>query len=59
MHNCRYSLSVNVIGFMYSGLQVCDLGKYFVTKKYIVEHPLRGFFNFSMDQVRQSSLSDL
>ncbi|KAF7819595.1 CASP-like protein 4A1 [Senna tora] len=47
----RCTLSVNVIGSMYSALQVSDLIKYFITKKYILGHPLRGFFNFSMDQI--------
>ena len=45
----RYSLSVNIIGFVYSLLQICDLIKYFITKSHIVEHRLRNFFNFTMD----------
>lgn len=47
----RYSLSVNVIGFVYSALQICDLVKYLITKKHIVEHKLRGYFTFALDQV--------
>ncbi|GAU13073.1 hypothetical protein TSUD_173730 [Trifolium subterraneum] len=46
----RYSLSVNVIGFVYSALQICDLVKYLMTKKHIVEHTLRGYFTFALDQ---------
>lgn len=48
----RYSLSVNVIGFVYSGLQICDLVRYLTTGKHIVEHQLRGYFTFALDQVR-------
>ncbi|MED6188009.1 hypothetical protein PIB30_081867 [Stylosanthes scabra] len=47
----RYSLSVNAIGFVYSGLQICDLLKYIFTRKHIVEHQLRGLFSFVMDQI--------
>ncbi|CAJ2669789.1 unnamed protein product [Trifolium pratense] len=47
----RYSLSVNVIGFVYSALQICDLVKYLMTKKHIVEHTLRGYFTFALDQI--------
>ncbi|XP_050913211.1 CASP-like protein 4A1 isoform X2 [Lathyrus oleraceus] len=46
----RYSLSVNVIGFVYSGLQICDLVKYLISRKHIVEHGLRGYFTFALDQ---------
>ncbi|XP_054779438.1 CASP-like protein 4A3 isoform X2 [Prosopis cineraria] len=46
----RYTFSVNVIAFVYSGLQVIGLVKYLITGKYILQHRLRGFFNFSMDQ---------
>ncbi|KAL5057461.1 hypothetical protein RYX36_029065 [Vicia faba] len=47
----RYSLSVNVIGFVYSGLQICDLVKYLISRKHIVEHRLRGYFTFALDQI--------
>ncbi|CAK8541253.1 unnamed protein product [Lathyrus sativus] len=47
----RYSLSVNVIGFVYSGLQICDLVKYLISRKHIVDHRLRGYFTFSLDQI--------
>ncbi|XP_028785031.1 CASP-like protein 4A3 [Neltuma alba] len=47
----RYNFSVNVIGFVYSGLQVIGLVNYFITGKYLSQHRLRGFFNFSMDQI--------
>lgn len=52
---CRYSLSVNVIGFVYSGLQICDLVKYLISRKHIVEHGLRGYFTFALDQVTKVS----
>ncbi|XP_058772242.1 CASP-like protein 4A1 [Vicia villosa] len=47
----RYSLSVNVIGFVYSGLQICDLVKYLISRKHIVEHRLQGYFTFALDQI--------
>ncbi|KAK7273515.1 hypothetical protein RIF29_14567 [Crotalaria pallida] len=47
----RYSLSVNVIGFVYSGFQICDLVKYLITGKHLVDHRLRGYFSFALDQV--------
>ncbi|KAG4940609.1 hypothetical protein JHK84_044750 [Glycine max] len=47
----RYSLSVNVIGFVHSALQICDLGRYFATGKHLVEHQLRGYFTFALDQI--------
>ncbi|KAK4282428.1 hypothetical protein QN277_013807 [Acacia crassicarpa] len=47
----RYNFSVNVIGFVYSGLQVIGLINYFITGKYLLQHRLRGFFSFSMDQI--------
>lgn len=48
----RYCLSVNVIGFVYSALQIFDLGKYFVTKRHTIDPKLRGYLNFAMDQVK-------
>ncbi|KAI4346985.1 hypothetical protein L6164_007841 [Bauhinia variegata] len=47
----KYSLSVNVIGFVYSLFQVSDLVKYLMTRKHLVQHQLWGYFNFSMDQI--------
>ncbi|KAI4350701.1 hypothetical protein L6164_005131 [Bauhinia variegata] len=47
----KYSLSANAIGFLYSLFQVSDLIKYLITRKYIVQHQLRSYLNFSMDQV--------
>ncbi|XP_027352592.1 CASP-like protein 4A1 [Abrus precatorius] len=47
----RYSLSVNVIGFAYSGLQMCDLVVYLNSGKHIVEHQLRGYLTFAVDQI--------
>lgn len=52
-------MAVNVIGFVYSGLQICDLGLYLSTGKHVVEHRLRVYFSFALDQVNHvlSSLS--
>ncbi|XP_014497059.1 CASP-like protein 4A1 [Vigna radiata var. radiata] len=47
----RYSLSVNVIGFMHSGLQICDLWRYLATGKHVVDHQLWGYFTFALDQI--------
>ncbi|KAE9590425.1 hypothetical protein Lal_00028079 [Lupinus albus] len=47
----KYSLSVNAIGFVYSGLQICALIKYFITKKHTLNPLLRGYNNFAMDQI--------
>ncbi|XP_027922361.1 CASP-like protein N24 [Vigna unguiculata] len=47
----KYCLSVNVIGFVYSALQIFDLGKYFITKRHTMNPKLRAYLNFAMDQV--------
>ncbi|XP_073225196.1 CASP-like protein 4A3 [Cicer arietinum] len=47
----RYCLSINVIGFAYSGLQACDLAFQLVTHKHMIGHSLRYHFQFFMDQV--------
>ncbi|KAK9925284.1 hypothetical protein M0R45_033612 [Rubus argutus] len=47
----RYCLAVNVLGFVYSGLQTLDLVNYFTTGKYVVQHHLRHHFDFLMDQI--------
>ncbi|XP_057447462.1 CASP-like protein N24 [Lotus japonicus] len=46
----KYSLAVNVIGFVYSGLQICDLVKYLITKKHTLNLRIRGYFSVAMDQ---------
>ncbi|TKY50419.1 CASP protein N24 [Spatholobus suberectus] len=46
----KYCLSVNVIGFVYSGIQICDLVKYLITKRHTLDPKLRGYINFAMDQ---------
>lgn len=46
----RYCISVNVVGFMYSAVQACDLAYHFSTGKY-VRHQLRYYFDFLMDQI--------
>ncbi|XP_058781784.1 CASP-like protein 4A3 [Vicia villosa] len=47
----RYCLSMNVIGFAYSGLQACDLAFQLVTGKHMISHHLRYHFQFFLDQV--------
>ncbi|KAJ7970859.1 CASP-like protein [Quillaja saponaria] len=47
----RYCLAVNVIGFVYSLLQLIDLANYLSTGKHIAQHQLRGYFDFSTDQI--------
>ncbi|XP_052196611.1 LOW QUALITY PROTEIN: CASP-like protein 4A3 [Diospyros lotus] len=47
----RYCMSVNVIGFVYSAAQVCDLVYHLSTGKYIVRNQLRFYLDFSVDQV--------
>ncbi|KAL9157562.1 hypothetical protein ABFS82_08G012100 [Erythranthe guttata] len=49
----RYCISVNVIGFLYSGAQACDLSYYLATGKYIVHQQpqLRHYFDFGVDQI--------
>ncbi|KAL6973243.1 hypothetical protein U1Q18_027426 [Sarracenia purpurea var. burkii] len=47
----RYCVAVTVIGFVYSGLQACDLAYHLVTGKLIIFHPLRCHFDFAMDQI--------
>ncbi|KAL2505170.1 CASP-like protein 4A3 [Abeliophyllum distichum] len=49
----RYCMSVNVIGFVYSGAQAIDLSHNLATGKYIVQHQpeLRHYFDFAVDQI--------
>ncbi|KAF5734753.1 hypothetical protein HS088_TW15G00245 [Tripterygium wilfordii] len=47
----RYSLSMNVIGFAYSGFQAYDLAYNLANGKHLLRHHLRRQFNFFMDQI--------
>ncbi|KAL2523350.1 CASP-like protein 4A3 [Forsythia ovata] len=49
----RYCMSVNVIGFVYSGTQALDLSYNLATGKYIVQHQQqrRYYFDFAIDQI--------
>lgn len=49
----RYCISVNIIGFVYSGAQAMDLSFDLATGKYAVQHrkQLRYYFDFAFDQV--------
>lgn len=46
----RYSISVNVIGFAYSGIEGLDMAYHLATGKYVIHHHLRQYFVFSIDQ---------
>ncbi|XP_019185152.1 PREDICTED: CASP-like protein 4A1 [Ipomoea nil] len=46
----RYSLSVNAIGFMYSGAQAIDLIYHSATGNNFFRHPLRHYSDFAIDQ---------
>lgn len=51
-------MSVNVIGFVYSGAQAIDLSYNLATGKYISQHQqARRYFDFAADQV-SSFMSD-
>ncbi|VVA17701.1 PREDICTED: CASP [Prunus dulcis] len=47
----RYCLAVNVIGFVYSGLQTYDLTYFFTSGKHVMQLHLRHYFDFLMDQI--------
>ncbi|XP_052183073.1 CASP-like protein 4A3 isoform X1 [Diospyros lotus] len=47
----RYCVAVNVIGFVYSGFQACDLAYNLITGKSFIMHHLRYHFDFAMDQI--------
>ncbi|VFQ73537.1 unnamed protein product [Cuscuta campestris] len=47
----RYSVSVNAMGFVYSGAQAIDLIYHSATGKNVFQHPLRSLFDFLVDQV--------
>lgn len=50
-------MSVNVIGFVYSGAQALDMSYNLATGKYIVHHQqkLRHYFDFAADQASLNS----
>ncbi|PKI56953.1 CASP-like protein 4A2 [Punica granatum] len=47
----RYCVAVNVIAFVYSGFQACDLAYYLMNGKPIILHHFHSHFNFFMDQI--------
>ncbi|KAI3464074.1 hypothetical protein Pfo_020737 [Paulownia fortunei] len=47
----RYCVTVNVIGFVYSGFQAFDLGYHMGTGKHVIAHHLRHHFDFTLDQI--------
>ncbi|VVB02314.1 unnamed protein product [Arabis nemorensis] len=46
----RFCLSVNVVAFVYSSFQACDLAYHLVKEKHLISHHLRPLFEFIMDQ---------
>ncbi|CAN6574944.1 unnamed protein product [Malus baccata var. baccata] len=46
----RFCLAVNVIGFVYSGLQTYDLTYFFTSGKHVIQHHLRYYLDFLLDQ---------
>lgn len=47
----RFCLSVNVVAFVYSAYQACDLAYHLVREKHFINHHLRPLFEFILDQV--------
>ncbi|EOA27631.1 hypothetical protein CARUB_v10023779mg [Capsella rubella] len=47
----RFCLSVNVVAFVYSSFQACDLAYHLVKEKHLISHHLRPLFEFIIDQV--------
>ncbi|KAI4319082.1 hypothetical protein MLD38_032727 [Melastoma candidum] len=47
----RFCLSVNVIGFLYSAFQLCDLAYHAIASKHVVAERIRPQFEFFMDQI--------
>ncbi|URE49673.1 UPF0497 membrane protein [Musa troglodytarum] len=52
----RYCVSVNVIGFVYSGFQVYAQAHYMMTEKHIIRRPMGDYLDFAMDQVSELEL---
>ncbi|ESQ52259.1 hypothetical protein EUTSA_v10017222mg [Eutrema salsugineum] len=46
----RFCLSMNVVAFVYSAFQACDLAYYLVKEKHLINHHLRPLFEFIIDQ---------
>lgn len=46
----RFCLSVNVVAFVYSAYQACDLAYHLVREKHFINHHLRPLFEFILDQ---------
>ncbi|PKI59141.1 CASP-like protein 4A3 [Punica granatum] len=47
----RFCLTINVIGFVYSGFQAYCSAYHLITGKHVIGHHLRRHFDFSMDQI--------
>lgn len=47
----RYSMAVNVIGFVYSALQSYDLVYFLSTGKYMIRNHFKQYFDFFIDQI--------
>ncbi|RWW59107.1 hypothetical protein BHE74_00033969 [Ensete ventricosum] len=46
-----YCVSVNVIGFVYSGFQVYAQAHYMMTENHIIRRPMGDYLDFAMDQI--------
>ncbi|KAI4329552.1 hypothetical protein MLD38_027928 [Melastoma candidum] len=47
----RYCLSVNVIAFLYSGAQACNLAYQLISGNHFIRDYIHNFFDFFMDQI--------
>ncbi|KAK6924864.1 Casparian strip membrane protein domain, partial [Dillenia turbinata] len=52
----RYCVAINVIAFVYSGFQACDLAYNWVAGKRVVQYHLRRHFDFAIDQAKYTLL---
>ncbi|CAG7874449.1 unnamed protein product [Brassica rapa] len=51
----RFCLSVNVVAFVYSAFQACDLAYHLVREKHFINHHLRPLFEFILDQATSTA----
>jgi len=59
LFECRYCLTVTIIGFVYSGFQAYDLSYHLATGKHVIKHHLRHQFDFISDQASIIADSEL
>ncbi|KAH0925274.1 hypothetical protein HID58_017530 [Brassica napus] len=51
----RFCLSVNVVAFVYSAFQACDLAYHLVREKHFINNHLRPLFEFILDQATSTA----